>query len=283
MRHQFIPYILSLMLLCGLASCDETLKEDLYIPIKSVRATASVDLSNRADWKLYVNDKPYKTVAKGRMIVAQPKSEKEVAYFVIYAKEDKSSNVNTVMSFLSPHYDFKNLSLAFSDIQKGRVSPEVLDQSSADKMDSADVLSVTRKGIATPHLENVKLEHRHSLIDYTFDGLPQDAKVKLLSVNFEVKPQTVENTYLAVLQYPQLAFIEVETAGKVYTVSLNDYFRKLSVEKRQPHDMHYTFVVNFDTTEGVDEDELLTLKNIEATKWSKEDLAAHDEPSSSVL
>lgn len=273
MKKLLISFLLSMLLLLGLVGCEETLKEDLYIPIKSVRATSPMPLDDRTDWKFYVNDIEYKRTVKGRVIHAQPQSTDKVAYFVIKVGDDKSSIAKTQMTLISPKYDALLKSQLVDRVANAEQPTEILDQSTRLKMMTADVLTVVRKGIATPHIEHVTLEHRHNLIEYHLIDFPKDAKVKLMSKQFEVKPFDWTRGTVSIFQYPQYISFEVEADGKTYTLNLEDYLRKLPVEKRFYKDMHYLFDLKFDGSQGVSDQDVLSVENLEAVKWSIEELS----------
>ena len=268
MKHQLILFLLTVIFSLGFVSCENNNDEDVYVPIKSVKAIASTSLNKRADWNFYVNENIYKSTVNGRTIHASIKSEKETTYFIVDSDGKVSlstlSNMTTVwMLFASPKYNLlKKNSVATS---------ELLDQSTSDKQMLVDALSVNHPSYVTPHIENVKLEHSHSLINYTIEGLPVDAKVRLMSNSVEISPLVVDEVYSAILINPHLASVQVQVGDEVHEISLATALSNFTVGVRGIKDVHYSLVFRY--TAEAEDDKKLIVEDLTSQKWSEEELS----------
>lgn len=261
-----------LVSLLGFSSCESLVKEDIYVAIKSVQATAAVPVHERGDWHFYVNEKEYNYVINGRILHAQVKPDGEPAYYVIYGSETLDSvpditpgSINLV--FASSDYPFPIREFNVSTEHEDLDFAEVLDQSTKEKIMDVDALSAKYSGMLSPYIDNVKLTHRHNLMTYSLEGFPDDAKIQLLVSGKEVKPFVDEGLYSAVLVNPQRAILRVSVGDESLEVSMKEAIKALPVESRVSKDMCYHLVLKCDET-ATDGEKKLTVSSIEGSKWS---------------
>lgn len=258
--------------LLGFSSCEGLEKEDIYVAIKSVQATAAVPVQERADWHFYVNEKEYNYVVNGRILHAQVKPNGEAAYYVIYGSQTLDSlpnigpgSINLV--FASSDYPFPikefNVSTEHGDMDFA----EVLDQSTKKKIMDVDALSVKHTGMLSPYIDNVKLAHRHNLMTYSLEGFPEDAKIQLLTSGKEVKPFVDEGLYSAVLVNPQRVVLRASVGDEALEISMKDAIKALPAEFRLSKDMCYHLVLKCDEA-AAEGEKKLTVSSIEGRKWS---------------
>lgn len=264
--------LLVLASLLGLSSCEGLEKEDIYVAIKSLQATAAVPIHERADWHFYINETEYNYVINGRILHAQVKPDGDAAYYVIYGSQTLDSlpnigpgSINLVFASSDYPFPIKEFNTSESGTEKG--FSEVLDQSTKEKIMAVDALSMRYSGMLSPYIDNVKLAHRHNLMTYSLEGFPADAKIELLTSGKEVKPFVDEGVYSAVLVNPQRAILRASVGDESLQIFMAEAIKALPAEFRLSKDMCYHLVLKCDET-ATEGEKKLTVSSIEGRKWS---------------
>lgn len=281
MKKHSILLLFSVAMFLGLASCDDD-NERKKVPIRSVEGTASFDVSDRADWTLLVGGYKYRLTVDGKKISGLPTSE-DLTWHTGSQTWDKSfaydtSNDHPLGSTMSGYGMDLRILLMPSDteITEGfdiRLPPtaDVLDQSTARLLQSADILAVWFKYVDKEHLTNLQFEHHNNFIQYKLEGFPEGAEVKLMSGKSEIQPLVVDGVAKAIVSLPIYNTIEYTVGDKTYSLPLATSLLAHTEMVKTVNGIYYTFTVKYDK-DAQEDAKKLTLEKVTAVNWTKSEL-----------
>lgn len=146
-----------------------------------------------------------------------------------YAPGTATFNYNTATSWMpSATVYFPNYTTTTGDFKLYPTSPTApveTDQSTADKLLNQDILSTTGASVVPAHIISVSLKHAQSLLDFTFDRLPQGAvTVTVTCAGSTYTPYNVPGTTQYLLILPSLTTVTNPTV--VVTTALGAIYQQ---------------------------------------------------------
>lgn len=259
--------LLMAILACGmLLSCDDDDKkeEPAGVAVKTVNATACVDLSNRSHWEFTVMYCPYDYTISGKGIQATIKDEPYHFDNSYPEGSHVSLGGGPVIRLVAPGYYPK-----VETKETSPTPPDISDQTTPEKLLKADVLSTYYSGNVSENLTGIELTHANALLEFDLVGVPTGSEVRVGSYMQITPYKESDNRYKAIVlaeggEFD--AYVAVQIDGTVHVVYILDYVTKsspLTGEGYIQRDTRYTFTVAFDKEKNT-----LTIENLQRSKWS---------------
>lgn len=256
--YLFFTVILFFLSIAGTSCKDEDDKkqegERPGIALDSISAIACTDLAGREGWSLKVeNSYDYSCTVKGRQIEASPDTI-PYRFNNLFGKGDKLSPASVVrIYFMSPEYygipDNKST---------GSIQPYVQDQSTPEKLLTADMLWCQYTGNVDEHITGVQLVHANMLVEFELKNISNLQNISVVNVFSMIPCRDAANPDLYRAIVPAIgteAGIILKINGIYYGAGLPDI----------TPDTHYKLTLRLDT-----EQNKLLLENLEKRQWSAE-------------
>ena len=228
--------------------------EKTGITLDSISAITCTDLAGREGWLLKVeNTHTYSYTVNGIQIEASPDTI-PYRFNNIFGKGDKLSPASAVrIYFMSPDY------YGIPDNRStGTALPYVKDQSTPEKLLTADMLWCQYTGEVDEHITGVKLVHANMLVEFELKNINDLQNVSVVNVFSMIPCRDAANPDLYRAIVPAIG----TEAGII--LKINGIYYGAGLPAITP-DTHYKLTLRLDT-----EQNRLLLENLVKTQWSAE-------------
>lgn len=266
MKQTFRCLAIALTLVFLYSCSNDDKPEEKGIAVKSVKAFTTVDLSDRSDWIFKVNYNEYNHTSNDRNINATVKDNLSHFHSAYPEGSKVKKGQGPTIQLISPDYYPKT-----KDV--GPPTPNISDQSSAEKFLVADVLSCYYEGLVSEDLTEVPLTHANALLEFEIVGAPDYAEVSVFSL-MTIKPYRISDSYGPFAygytnKYKAIVLAEGGEFSALVAVKIgNEVYQTTSLSggSYMKRDTRYKFSVRFDEAKKT-----LSIEDLIKSTWSEDD------------
>jgi hypothetical protein len=255
--HHLLIIISIFCFACNEKNNPDTPQEKSF-SIETLLVSSTINLSDRSNWNFHLGGNEYIYQIKDTLITATPKDK---PYRLIYNVDNNGAIIPItdvpLVSLFSEDYYYP------TGCSECPPKPNIKDQSTAIKLNNADMLYGAFSGMPSSNLSGIRLIHVNALLDFDVQNLPAGSTVTVSGFEPITPLQDATDHYKAIVLPSTIgtAIVNIKTTDSTYRVEVTNSKIREYVEP----DKHYTFTVRFsqDTKEVV-------IENSIVTKWSDE-------------
>lgn len=238
--------------------------------VEKVNASiTNIPLTNRENWQLFVGSKAYNSIIReNNALTGTPTGD---SFYFEYQGKPADATSSVYIYYASKKYN-KQFGPVFKETNPNYNLPAIFNQSSAEDLMNADLLSGKFTGPIAPEISDVKLTHANALFEFDVAGLTSSDMVYVTDLKVAYLPYTVQKgQYKAIVTGKWIGIetgsahalppvtIEVRTSGGILTTSLGSQYYPIN------SNVKYKFSVIADRSAKT-----LKVTNISTSVWDNE-------------